>query len=408
MAFGNAAFKKLSKYKHPLPIVINANWMNAIGTIRSLNIANIPSISLSKDRFGIGLYSNQTIGLHCPDYEKHPALFLEFMLELGENLQQPGIIMPTDDMLLEQLIEFDNALSRYYLRTYPEPVVLDFILDKFNQYKSAKASGVPVPYTMAPLNEADLDKWPEDLYPCIVKGRRGKYFLKQSGYQAFIAQTPCELLKIYRKAQSVPVIVQVYIPGGDSTLFGYTTYITDEHQALGEFFSQKTVQVPPGLGVMRQGMGNTTPELASQSLPWLQAVGYTGLAYIEYKYDARDGQYKLIELNARSWLNQLMGTLSGVNFQQIMYCDKTGQTLPDIKPQIDGIPWISRTEEIFYVLGDIKRGRFNLKQWLKSRPQGKDLIFGWGDPLPAWVVPLYLLESYLKSKVKIRKLFSKG
>ena len=394
-------------FPNPLPIIINANWMNAIGTIRSLSLVKIPSISISKERFGIGLYSNQSIALHCPDYEKYPGLFLEFMLELGKTLQQPGILMPTDDMLLEQLIEFDDALSPTYLRTYPEPKVLDFILDKYNQYQSAKASGVPVPYTIAPLNEADLGKWPKDLFPCIVKGRRGKYFLKQCGYQAFIAKTPSDLLKIYRNAQSVPVIVQEYIPGGDGTLFGYTTYITDKHQALGEFFSQKTVQVPTGLGVMRQGVGTTTPQLASQSLPWLQDVGYTGLAYIEYKYDARDGQYKLIELNARSWLNQLMATLSGVNFQHIMYCDKTGQPLPDIKAQVDGVPWISRTEEFFYVIGDIKRGRFNLKRWLQNRPQGRDLIFGWGDPLPAWMVPLYLLESYIKTRSKVRKLFTK-
>ena len=54
-------------------------------------------------------------------------------------------------------------------------------------------------------------------------------------------------------------------------------------------------------------------------LAWLRSLGYTGFSYIEYKLDPRDGQYKLIELNARSWLNQFMATLSGVNFPAIVY-----------------------------------------------------------------------------------------
>ena len=91
-----------------------------------------------------------------------------------------------------------------------------------------------------------------------------------------------------------------------------------------------------------------------------------------------------------------MATLSGVNFPAIIYHACAGEKLPPMQKQVDGVQWVSWVEDILYALGDVIRGQFNFKAWRASLPHGKDIIFGWKDPLPAFIIPLYLFETYLK------------
>lgn len=399
--------KALSTYDYPLPIIINANWVNAVGIIRSLHLAGIPSISITKDRFGIGRFSNQTIGFQCPDYQESPERFLEFLLDLRSDLKHPGIIFPTDDTLLDTLVRLDSKIGGHFKRTYPRSETLNYILDKYNQYLSAKSAGVPVPYTIAPVCRSDLNDWPKELFPCVIKGRRGKAYWNKIGFQANLVTNKDELSYEFKKAGSIQVIIQEYIPGGDENLFGYTSYITESDKVIAEFYSQKLEQIPKNFGVMRCGVSNSKAPVASQSMDWLEDIGYTGLSYIEYKLDDRDGCYKLVELNARSWLNMFMATNSGINFPEKIYHHLTGKQEVRTSRQVDGVQWVSRVEEFFYVIGDLIRGRLNIKKRWENRPTGKDVILGWKDPLPAFFVPLYMIESYLKNRIKIRKLFSR-
>jgi predicted ATP-grasp superfamily ATP-dependent carboligase len=399
--------KNLAQYPQHLPIILNASWINALGVIRSLALEHIPNISISREKFGLGLYSNQTIGLHRPHYRESPEALAAVLLDLSQQLKRPGILMPTDDLTLEALIRIDEQISPYFIKTYPSADLLDFILDKYNQYLSAKSAGVPVPFTLAPEKVSDLDDWPEQFFPCVVKGRRGKQFNTTTGFQAFLIHSRQELQDLYKATSQAGVIVQEYIPNGDDHLFGYSSNISASGELLGEFVSQKTQQIPKGMGVMRRGVGNSGAPVAAQSLAWLRSLGYTGFSYIEYKLDPRDGQYKLIELNARSWLNQFMATLSCVNFPAIIYHSCAGDPLPPLKKQADGVEWVSWMEDILYVLGDIIRGQFNFREWKASLPHGKDILFGWKDPLPAFIIPLYLFETYFRNRVKFKKLFNR-
>jgi len=393
--------EKISAFDFSIPIIINANWLNAMSTVRSLAMENVQSISLSKDRLGIGLFSNQTIGIHCPDYEKHPDEFIEFMIELGSHLRCPGMIMPTDDFLLEILISFDKQLSQYFIRTYPTPVILDFILDKYNQYLSAKSCGVPVPFTIAPCNERDLTEWPSHLFPCAIKGRRGKHFYKKTGVQAKVANNFEELIYEFKNAGNIGTIVQEFIPGEDESLYGFSSFVTDSSHIIGEFISQKTQQIPRGIGVMRRGISNSNIPIKEQSRCWLNSLNYTGFSYIEYKYDYRDNQYKLIELNARSWLNQFLATLSQVNFPLIMYSSGNSKPIPKLIGQKDKIEWVCWVEEIISVFWEISKRKFNFRKWMANLPKGKDLLFGWGDPGPGLISLFYKFQSYIKNNIRL-------
>lgn len=378
-----------------------------MGMIRSLALERIPSISITKDQLGLGLYSNQTFGLKCPDYTSDPDILADFLLDLRKHLKQPGIIMPTDDGTLETLIRIDEQIKVHYKKTYPKAEVLDFILDKYNQYSSAKAAGVPVPFTIAPENLSDLETWPKELFPCVVKGRRGKKFYNMVGLQAFLIDRREKLFERFSNLDPKLAIIQEFIPGEDSQIFAYRFYISEEKKLLAKFITQKLIQTPRTFGVMRRGISNSKANIDDQSLRWLSEIGYSGLGQVEYKLDPRDGKYKLIELNARSWLSIFLATLSGVNFPAIMYYSSIGKKLDPVTEQIDGVEWVSHVEEFLTVIGEILKRKFRLRDWIKSLPKGKDVIFGWKDPLPGLIAPIFAINSYFQKRRKSNGRFQK-
>ena len=56
------------------------------------------------------------------------------------------------------------------------------------------------------------------------------------------------------------------------------------------------------------------PELEEVSERFLRRIGYYGLVELEYKHDVRDGQTKLLDVNARTWGYHSLGQRAGVDF----------------------------------------------------------------------------------------------
>ena len=53
------------------------------------------------------------------------------------------------------------------------------------------------------------------------------------------------------------------------------------------------------------------PELEDMSARFLRSIGYYGLVELEYKLDRRDGQIKLLDVNARTWGYHSLGQRAG-------------------------------------------------------------------------------------------------
>ena len=61
----------------------------------------------------------------------------------------------------------------------------------------------------------------------------------------------------------------------------------------------------------------------------MEAVGYRGCVGIGYRYDSRDGLYKLLDVNARvSGLFRLFAGTNDMDVVRVCYLDLTGQDVP--------------------------------------------------------------------------------
>lgn len=115
----------------------------------------------------------------------------------------------------------------------------------------------------------------------------------------------------------------------------------------------------------------------------LKGIGYQGIAAPEFKRDPRDGEYKLLEINARTILQSSLPPRCGVDVEYIAYLDTIGQygggtTLPK-----EGILWIDEISDLLSCIMQLKDGRLKLGEIVTSlRGEKQYATFAWDDPIP--------------------------
>jgi hypothetical protein len=75
---------------------------------------------------------------------------------------------------------------------------------------------------------------------------------------------------------------------------------------------------------------------AERWLPFFRQIGWVGVASLECKYDERDGEYKLIEINPRPWAILKVSVDCGVNVPLLYYRLAQGETVPEQHDFVEG------------------------------------------------------------------------
>ncbi len=111
------------------------------------------------------------------------------------------------------------------------------------------------------------------------------------------------------------------------------------------FNIQKLVQEPEGYGTGCIVQSVDRPELFKPTIRLLQELRYTGIAEVEYKWDAVTGEYKLIEINPRPWDQHRLGKACGTDLVLLAYCEHAGMELPKVQKRSVSEKWIA--EDVF-------------------------------------------------------------
>ena len=112
--------------------------------------------------------------------------------------------------------------------------------------------------------------------------------------------------------------------------------------------------------------------------------------------DARDGQYKLLDFNARTWGYHSLGSRAGVDFPYLLFADQIGETpYPCRAPA--GVRWMRSITDLPTAMLAMSQGRLDVKAYLRSlNPVHTEAVFTRDDLLP-WFAEFALLP-YLALK----------
>jgi D-aspartate ligase len=367
-------------------------FYTGLGVARSLGERGVPVLGLSSRRGVFGNFTRYARTVVCPDSREEPEALLTFLLELGRKLEKRAVIFPTRDDDLVFLDRFRAELQPYFSLVAADSVPLRACLDKWETASWARRAGVPAPQCWLLRQRQDIERVAQEAsYPCVLKPlsahhwRRGGNWRLVGARKAIAAGSEEELREEYNAIARADerALVQEMIPGGDENLLIAACYLDRQSRRVAGFNVRKLVQVPEGFGTGCIVESVNRPELFEPAERLLRAMGFTGVAEVEFKWDARDDRYKLIEVNPRPWDQHRLGQACGVDLIYAAYCDHAGLPSPHFGQAAPGRKWIAEDTFVTTALRMLWRRDRRLSS-LFRQARGKRIyaIWNWRDPLP--------------------------
>jgi len=358
----------------PLPpaVVCEVGWVNGLGAIRSLGRAGIRTIALDHRPWALGFRSRYALPLVAPDPLPDQDGFIAFLVELAEKLGRPAPIFPTHDEHLNALAQRRDELGDRYLYPCPTWDVLEPLQSKRHQLATAAGLGMAIPTTAHPRSFDEAQAAAAEIgYPLFMKPSDNVVFKRIHKRQAFVCETRAELEHAYRLTADYEPMLQEFIPGGDEYLWTLGTYISAGGDPLAVFSGRKLRQTAINMGSARVGEAVWDDEVVESGLALLKALGFHGIAQVEWKRDPRDGSLRLIEVNPRLWQWHGLAGACGADVTQAAYRDLTGLPVEYARADGSGRRW---------AISLMSDGGFALQ-----RPPYVDGVFASDDPAPAVV-----------------------
>lgn len=368
----------------PGAVVLGGDYQG-LGIVRSLGRHGIPTLVVDDER-SIARASRYAWGSVRVPSLREDADVLAALAIAQERIAAYGwVVFPTRDEIVAALSRHRADLAREFRIPTPEWDCVRVAWDKRETYRLAQKLGVPAPRTWFPLDEADLEQI-QVTTPVIIKPAIKENFFYATHAKAWRADTREELLRHFRKAAGIvpagEIIVQEMIPGDGQEQYSFCAFCRD-----GEPVATMTVrrrrQHPSDFGRASTFVQTVTaPELAGPSARFLREIGYYGLVELEYKRDPRDGEAKLLDVNARTWGYHTLGGRAGVDFPHLLFRDQVGEPVTGGETRA-GVSWIRLATDVPNALVDLRARRVRARDYLRTlRGIDTEAVFSWRDPLP--------------------------
>jgi predicted ATP-grasp superfamily ATP-dependent carboligase len=146
------------------------------------------------------------------------------------------------------------------------------------------------------------------------------------------------------------------------------------------------------------------PEIVAPSERLLAAIRYNGIVEVEYKFDARNGRYKLLDINPRLWTWSPLGGRAGMDFPYLLW--KMMQRMPLARQTAPaGVRWVRMSTDVPAALQEMLRGRLNLRSYLRSlRGPLQFALVSADDPLPGLMdLPIFAFKHIYNVYSNLRK-----
>jgi len=295
---------------------------------------------------------------------------VDYLLRLGRQIGSRPILIPTDDVSCLFVADHDAELrTEFRLPTQP-PGLARSLASKEQMYYLCKRHAIPTPETSFPKSRADVvDFIAGATFPIMLKPIENRAAQRDPSMRMAIIADARTLLRRYDEMEtpeSPNLMLQEYIPGGPDTVWMFNGYFDEASRCLFGVTGKKLRQYPAYTGVTSLGLCVANETVTRQTMELMSAVCYRGILDIGYKYDARTGQYKLLDVNPRIGSTfRLFVDSSGLDVARALYSDLTGQA---VSPGVikEGRKWFVENYDIVSSLRYFRDGRLSAVEWLRS------------------------------------------
>lgn len=328
-------------------LVLDACQRAALSCVRSLGRAGYEVITgdeVAETLAGMSKYSSQSIVYPSPYTD--PDAFIKWAQDSFSDLKL-DVVLPVTEVTTDLVVR--NCSDWPEIKVpFANIEIIDRISNKVELFKLAQSLGVPVPKSVVLDNGSMVADTDSIGFPGVLKPARSRILVNNEWKGTVVkkveSKEELERLAIELPDYYFPALFQEFVPGKGCGTFAL--YRESQQQAY--FAHNRLREKPPegGVSVLSESR-LPDQELLTHSTKLLNAVGWEGVAMVEYRASEEQGAY-LMEVNARFWGSLQLAIDAGVDFPALLLNE-----LPSVPPVVranyrEGV-------KLRWLLGDLDR-----------------------------------------------------
>jgi len=397
-------------------LVCHADSENSLGVIRSLGQRGIKVVAASHSFFAKGKWSKYVVKRLKEPSSDDPENYVKWLIRIAKE-EHIDIFLPTSDLLVWIASNWRDDLSDYIRVPLAPKEVVDIALRKDLTYNVCEKYGIAYPKTYYPTSYDEVIHIANEIeYPVVVKPRtRVGVIIEGKG---FIANSKEELLEKYQinkfksfmepHLQRDPLLhwplIQEFVEGPMQNLYTIGTIFDKKSRPIAISCGRKIRQWPIKMGNCTMAETNYNKDAVKTSINILKKIKWRGIVEVEIKQDVKDGKFKIIELNPRTYTWTWLAVQTGVDLPYLGYNfafdNVNNEKLKVSKEELAYIYWLTDFFGLPSQLSYAKDKREFIRTYLKSLRRKKVCaVCNREDPLPFFadlIDNLRLIPKYLK------------
>jgi predicted ATP-grasp superfamily ATP-dependent carboligase len=390
---------KMHIHSNSTPVVVLGSSDHcSLGIARSLGRLGVSVYGVEPHLLAPSFFSRYCKGKFVWHTDRHTTQdTVAFIQNVSRSIGIRPILITTNDPATVFVAETSSYLRPWFLFPDQSVALTRGLSDKKQMYFLAKQHHIPTAETVFPTSRKDVVEFLDHaLFPIMLKGIDGWRLWKRTGRKMFIVSNERELIQTYDACEDLEfpnLMIQEYIPGGDDTVWMFNGYFNPASECLMGLAGKKIRQCPVHTGSTSLGICLPNDEVEQTTKRFMKSVGYQGILDIGYRYDARDGKFKVLDVNPRIGATfRLFVDSNGMDVARALYLDLTGQTVPAINP-CPGRKWMAEDLDLVSCYRYHRERQLTVTDWAHSlRGIDERAFLAKDDLLP--ILPLILRRSY--------------
>lgn len=383
----------------PAVVVGGTDNCGGLGVVRSLGQAGVPVIVVDREATAPALHSRYARKVLMRELSGHA--FVQGLLTLQASLQSRPVLFLTSDEAALTVSEYRGELTRGYRLRLPEHDRLASLMKKTDFQRLALEHGFPIPRSVRIRSSNDLGSLAGLSFPAVVKPSvKTEDYLMHEFERGYPVASLEQAESVARRILPVlpDLIVQEWIDGPDSAIYFCLMYRGSDGP-VSSFTGRKLSIWPPGVGTTASCIA--APEAHDQlhrlTEAFFSAVSFCGMGSMEYKRDARTGEFFMIEptVGRVDWQEEV-ATLNGANIPLAAYLHEIGAEAAPAEAPSRPVIWRDGARHW-------KAARVGSAGATFSDAEVRDAYWRLNDPLPALFHAITMFVRILRRALKRRE-----
>lgn len=341
----------------------------SLGAIRSLGRLGAPAYAVYAQ--GAPAFSSRYLrrGWRLGTDPGDPERVVQSLVQVAERIGRRPVLLPVDDSGALLLAEHGHQLRDRFLFPAQHRGLPRRLVDKYALFQLCRRLGMPCPAATMATSAAQAEEFAEQAgLPLVVKTARpwGRSHATERRTSIVGRRAALAHLDLQPPGQDGPgVLLQEYIPGGRGHDWFFHGYRGADGTSRPAFTGRKERSYPAHAGYTTLGRAVVNERLAAQVRWLLQRLSFHGIVDLDLRWDARDGQYKLVDFNPRLGAQfRLFRDSTGVDVAIAAHLDLTGRPVPS-GAQLERT-FLVENHDPLAALGYRARGELGLRSWAAS------------------------------------------